>query len=102
VSKSDVVPTNKKELDELQAKDDEGQTKLHHAIKNNNVAEVERLLSLHQRLMVDVNVKDLYGWTPLHCAVSNCTGTDSDDEILRMLLEFPTIEVNVENQVRTS
>lgn len=45
----------------------------------------------------DVNVKDKYGWTLLHHAVSLATGTANDEESLRVLLKSEDVDVDVEN-----
>jgi hypothetical protein len=47
-------------------------------------------------------VKDKDGWTAMHYAVCNSTGNDSDEEILRGLLELPQIIVDVENTDRNT
>lgn len=42
-------------------------------------------------------IKDNFGWTALHFAVSCSTGSTKDDDILLQLLDFPGIQVDVSN-----
>jgi hypothetical protein len=56
-----------------------GETQLHHCAWNGLTTSVKRLLSIRN---INVNVKDLYGSTPLHCAALN-----GHIEIARLLLQ---------------
>jgi hypothetical protein len=57
----------------------DGMTQLHHCAKNGFTSSVKRLLSIRN---INVNVKDLYGSTPLHWATRN-----GHIEIARLLLQ---------------
>ena len=76
--------------------DDEGQPALHVAIKNSNAPIVERLLDFYKKNQLDVNVVDSYGWTPLHCATFYCSGKPAEDIIVKALLEYQGISIDIE------
>lgn len=78
--------------------DEEGQTPLHSAIRSNNTKAVQLTLGYFKELNMNINIKDKFGWTALHIAVSNHSGQNSDEEILKMLFEHPGLECDVENQ----
>jgi hypothetical protein len=65
-----------------------GRTQLHHCAMNGLTSSVKRLLSIRN---INVNVKDLYGKTPLHEAAIN-----GHVEIARLLLQNGA-EVNAKN-----
>jgi hypothetical protein len=65
-----------------------GRTQLHHCAINGLTTSVKRLLSIRN---INVNVKDVYGETPLHWAAKN-----GHVEIARVLLQNGA-EVNVRN-----
>jgi ankyrin repeat protein len=51
--------------DDVKARDEKGQTALHHAsLSDKTLPTARRLLSNG----ADVNAQDKYGWTPLHVA----------------------------------
>jgi hypothetical protein len=63
-----------------------GRTQLHHCAVNGLTTSVKRLLSIRN---INVNVKDVYGWTPLHYSAEN-----GHVEIAGLLLQNGA-EVNV-------
>jgi hypothetical protein len=65
-----------------------GRTQLHHCAENGLTSSVKRLLSIRN---INVNVKDLYEWTPLHYAARN-----GHIEIIRLLLQNGAV-VNAKN-----
>jgi len=67
------------------------------AIKNSSVNDVQTLLADPS---VDVNMKDSYGYTPLHAAC--CVFSERDDEVLEALLKHKSIDVNLENRDRST
>jgi ankyrin repeat protein len=79
-----------RELEEL---NQWGQTPLHAAINSNNVEIVDLFLSFWQKMNMDINIPDNYGWTVLHFAVSSSSGNASDEDILSLLLNYPGILV---------
>ena len=58
---------------------------------------INLILSYYQTKNWNINVKDNSGWTPLHIAVYYASGRHTDDIILKKLLDYPGIEVDVEN-----
>lgn len=59
--------------------DEEGQTELHRAVKENDVTTVRELLADDR----NINVQDNHGWTPLHIATNN-NSTDITLILLRV------------------
>lgn len=76
---------------DVNKRNSKGQAPLHLAVKENCVAEVERLLSLG----ADVQLTGEHGWTPLHVAANYNRG-DSHYETIKLLLENGA-DVNASN-----
>ncbi len=58
------------------------------------VSTVKLFLKYYKQMKVDINVKDKYGYTPLHVAcLCNCK-----NEILELMLSYEGILVDVENE----
>ncbi|GAA5815946.1 hypothetical protein MFLAVUS_009465 [Mucor flavus] len=60
----EILEAKMKELDKLAARDTKGQTSLHRACSDGNIANLNQLLSAG----ANTNATDVLGWTPLHCA----------------------------------
>eukprot|EP01114_Cavostelium_apophysatum_P012739 TRINITY_DN291_c1_g1_i1.p1 TRINITY_DN291_c1_g1~~TRINITY_DN291_c1_g1_i1.p1 ORF type:complete len:760 (+),score=216.65 TRINITY_DN291_c1_g1_i1:90-2369(+) len=63
------------------------------AIKNSELETVRKLVNSPD---TDINMRDRYGYTPLHAAC--VLFSDRDDEILSLLLRHKDINVNIENE----
>lgn len=87
-------------VDELDPQ--EGYAPIHAAVRSNNPKIVGVFVDYYQKHQLDINIKDRYGWTVLHHAVSTCTGTEADDKILSKLLKCPQIRVDVTNDDRNT
>ena len=76
---------------DLNARDADGMTALHHAFINEYMQVVEALLSFED---IDVNVRGAKGFTALHHAVL-LNDLDRATEVVERLLEHPKIRVNI-------
>lgn len=73
------------------------QIPLHAAVKVNNPNLVRIVLNAHTKWSIDVNLQDSFGWTALHACCYCSRGTDAEEDILRQLLEYSGIRVDVAN-----
>ena len=73
--------------------DEQGQTELHLAVKDNDITAVRELLSDDR----NVNAQDSHGWTPLHIATNN---TDSIN-IALLLLRVRKINFQFFSKIKT-
>ena len=76
---------------DLNARDADGMTALHHAFINEYTRVVDALLSFED---IDVNVRGAKGFTALHHAVL-LNDLDRATEVVKRLLEHPKIKVNI-------
>ena len=86
---------------DLNARDTDGMTALHHAFINEYTKVVDALLREHFEKL-DINVRDSKGLTALHYAVL-LKDLDRATEVVERLLEHPKIRVNIRsNDGRTA
>src|SRR5690554_7244855 len=63
-----------------------GLSPIHSAVSTQSLAVIETVVKHYQRLGVNLNIPDNFGWTVLHHAVSSKSGGAGDEEILNYLL----------------
>ena len=73
--------------------DEQGQTDLHRAVKDNDIALVRELISDDR----NVNAQDKYDWTPLHIATH-----ENHIEVAILLLQHPKIDVTLKTKDSTT
>lgn len=91
----DDLPEVKREMVSIDAQTSE--TVLHTAMRTLDYNLIKTLIEFFQKHNMDLNIKDKFGWTILHTAVSNSTGTEIDEQILEMILKQPNIRADVVN-----
>jgi len=89
-----LVPSRKAEAQE---RDEFQSTPLHAAVKSQNPDIVQAFLQFYKEQNLDINVKDMYGWTVMHVAANYSSGSGNEDDVLRLLLEHPGIGVDAKN-----
>eukprot|EP01114_Cavostelium_apophysatum_P024234 TRINITY_DN9423_c0_g3_i3.p1 TRINITY_DN9423_c0_g3~~TRINITY_DN9423_c0_g3_i3.p1 ORF type:complete len:540 (+),score=183.63 TRINITY_DN9423_c0_g3_i3:202-1821(+) len=82
---------------EVEVREEFGSTPLHNAVKGGNVVIVHLFLQYYKAMNMDINVRDMYGWTVLHVACKSNAEKESEDDILRMLIEYPGIIIDSKN-----
>jgi hypothetical protein len=110
----DCLPILKKKLakrrviEKLNSQDESGKTALHLAIEKGEFEIVELLLQTYKAHLskVDIHVKDLQGYTPLHSAAESYEYMLSqqmliyhrgNERIIMALLQYPGIQTNIPN-----
>jgi hypothetical protein len=78
---------------DINAKDNDGKTPLHHAVINNTNCRKEVFDALLNNPNIDVNIADNNGHTALHCAV-NCRDSENYIEKVKMLLDYKCFDIN--------
>eukprot|EP01114_Cavostelium_apophysatum_P014059 TRINITY_DN3544_c0_g1_i1.p1 TRINITY_DN3544_c0_g1~~TRINITY_DN3544_c0_g1_i1.p1 ORF type:complete len:1120 (+),score=330.70 TRINITY_DN3544_c0_g1_i1:85-3444(+) len=80
----------------------EGDIPLYAAIRKHNVKLFNLFLDYYEKMNIDINARDKFGWSILHWIASNCGGNDVDDEIFKRVLKYPGIIVDSENDDRNT
>lgn len=75
--------------------DEDGSYPLHSAIRTGNPTIVKLFLQHYLKHNMDINSKDRLGWTIAHCAAAPERKGAAEDEILKEVLEYPSIIIDV-------
>eukprot|EP01119_Soliformovum_irregulare_P001805 TRINITY_DN1159_c0_g2_i1.p1 TRINITY_DN1159_c0_g2~~TRINITY_DN1159_c0_g2_i1.p1 ORF type:complete len:877 (+),score=308.98 TRINITY_DN1159_c0_g2_i1:74-2704(+) len=84
-------------VDEIKKLESAGTPPLHEAIETGNHDLIEAFLDFYRKSNHSINAKNRQGWTALHALVSTCNQHERDQALLKRMLEFPGILVDIEN-----